>query len=338
MTESEASMSPPAADSAPSARPRRGKGGLILFLLLVLVAAALAAVLVLGRPQLERLLSGDDALAPQVEALRQDLAATRAQLADLAARPPSPAGEGQRADVEPRLAALEKTASAAAPHLAEDVKALAERVAELQKTSADAAAVLRLADRLGKVEADLREVQERRSSAAAQLLAIGQLRAAIDQALPFDAEWRAVKALDGGDAEVERLLAPLKALAPAGIPTRATLTDRFGRLEPAIIRAEALPPGEGWWRQSLNRLMTLVTIRREDGEAEGDAAAAVVARLSARLAANDFAAAIAEAPHFSEGSAAVVKPWLDDARARLLADQSLSELTAQAVAAIGARQ
>jgi len=336
MTESDAQMSPPAptpaADAAP--RPKRGAGRLIALFLLLVVLAALAAAALLAWPQIQSLLAGD---TQQIEALRQELAATRAQVAELANRPAAPA-PAPDAELDRRLATLEKAQPAAAPHLAEEVKALSERLAEVQKTAADAAAVLRLADRVAKVETDLREVQARRSSAAAQLLAIGQLRSAIDQALPFDAEWRAVKALSPDDAEAARVLAVLKPQAPTGIATRATLIDRFARLEPAIIRAEALPEGDGWWRQSLNRLMTVVTIRREDGEADGAGAAAVVARVRTRLAGNDFAAAIAEAEHLTEGPAALARPWLDDARARLAADRSLSELTAQAVAAIGARQ
>ena len=334
MTESDAQISPPTGATAPTARPKRGAGPMIALFLLLVVIAALAAAALLAWPRLESLMAGD---RPQIEALRQELAATRAQVADLASRPVAPAPVPDL-ELERRLAAVERTQPAAAPHLAEEVKALSERLTDVQKTAADAAAVLRLADRVAKVEGDLREVQARRSSAAAQLLAIGQLRSALDQALPFDAEWRAVKALSPDDAEASRVLTVLKPQAQTGIATRATLVDRFSRLEPAIIRAEALPAGDGWWRQSLNRLMTVVTIRREDGEADGSGAAAVVARVRARLAGNDFAAAIAEAEHLTDGPAAMAKPWLDESRARLAADQSLSELTAQAVAAIGARQ
>jgi len=331
MTESDAQISPPAGEAKP--KPKGGAGKLIALFLLLVMIAALAAGGVLAWPRVQALLASD---TQQLDSLRQDLAATRAQLADLANRPvPAPTAD---AELEHRLAALEKAQPAATPHLAEEVKALSDGLAQLQKTAADAAAVLRLADRLAKVEGELREVQARRSSAAAQLLAIGQLRSAVDQALPFDAEWRAVKALAPDDTEAARVLAVIKPQALAGIPTRATLIDRFGRLEPAIIRAEALPAGDSWWHQALNRLMTVVTIRREDGEAGGDGAAAIVARVRTRLAGNDFAAAIAEAEHLTEGPAESAKTWLEDTRARLAADQALSELTAQAVAAIGARQ
>ena len=331
MTESDAQISPPAAEAKP--KPKGGAGKLIALFLTLVVIAALGAAAFLAWPRVEALLASD---TQQLDSLRQELAATRAQLADLANRPaPAPAADPE---IERRLATLEKAQPAATPHLAEEVKALSDGLTALQKTAADAAAVLRLADRLAKVEGELREVQARRSSAAAQLLAIGQLRAAIDQALPYDAEWRAVKALAPDDAEAARLLAVIKPQALSGIPARATLIDRFGRLEPAIIRAEALPEGDSWWRQALNRLMTVVTIRREDGEAGGDGAAAIVARVRTRLAGNDFAAAIAEAERLTEGPADTAKIWLDDTRARLAADQALSELTAQAVAAIGARQ
>jgi len=340
MTESDAPISPPSADqNGAEPKPKGGAGKLVAILLLIVVVAIVVAGVVFW-PQVERQSDGATAPNRQVEELRQELAATRVRLADLDARlkkAPAPATD---ADLDRRVALLEGAAKAqptVSPRLADDVKALADGVAELRKTAADSATVLRLADRLAKVEGELHELQARRSSGAALLLAVGQLRAAVDQALPFDAELRALKALAPDDAETAKPLTVLKPRAATGIPTRLALVERFAQLEPAIVRAEALPAGDGWWRQSLNRLMTLVIVRREDGDADGIGAAAVVARVRARLAVNDFAAAIAEAATLTEGPAETAKGWLDDARARLAADQALSELAAQAVAATGAR-
>jgi uroporphyrinogen-III synthase len=215
---------------------------------------------------------------------------------------------------------------------------LGKQVAELKRTSADAAAVLRLADRVEKMESTVRDMQARRSSASALMLAVGQLREALAKAMPYDAELRAVKALAGSDAEVAQQLDGLKARAVAGIPTFPVLVQRFNAQAPAIVRAQVLPEGQSWWRQTLDRLTGLVVIRREDGSNAGNAPAAVVARAEAALGQGDLAGAVAEIATLSEGPAEQAAPWLADAKARLAADKAVSELTAHVVAAIGAGQ
>jgi hypothetical protein len=316
----------------PQPEPARRRS-LAPLLAVLLVVAAVAALGLAARRDLLPHPAGAP-VADDVAQLRQDVAALRQRVEDLEGRPSaSPPADVQA--LAARLAALESGRPASAP---EDVKGLGGRLAQLEKTAADAASLLHLADRVGAVEAKTRDLETRHASDAAMLLAVGQLRNAVDMAGPFDPELRAAAALAAKDAEALRLLEMLKPRAGAGIPVRATLTDRFTALEPAIIRAEMLPDNNGWWRQTLDRLMRVVTIRREDGNAEGGNAAAVAARAQAHLARGDLAAAAAECEQLTEGAARVAAPWLDDARARLTADRALSELTAHAVAALGARK
>ncbi len=274
----------------------------------------------------------------EVEALRAELTATTAKLAQLEAKLAQPgapvADEGRLATLEQSLRAVQ--AQPATPsHLAGDVETLAKQVTELRKTAADAAAVLRLADRLDQADAAIRDLQAHRSSAAALLLATGQLREAINLGLVFDAELRAVKVLAGDDADVGRALEPLKDHAAAGIAPRTALAARFDTLAPVLLRAEILPEGAGWWRRVLDRMLSLVTIRREDGAAAGSSTAAVVARAQAALTRGDLAAASAEAEALTGGPAQVAAPWLAEAKARLAADKAVSELAAHALALAG---
>lgn len=281
--------------------------------------------------------------------LQADLAATRDRLHALESRlaqQPSNASQAG-ADLTPmenRLAQTEAAVKAiqAQPQvpakLVEDVDTLGKQVADLKRTSADAAAVLRLADRVEKAEASLRDMQARRSSAAALLLAVGQLREALAAAMPFDAELRALKALAGSDAEIATAAEILKPRAVTGIPTLPVLTARLNAQAPAIIRAQVLPEQQGWWRQTLDRLASLVTVEREDGNAAGASPAAILARAQAALAAGDLAQAVAEMDGLSGGPAEQAAPWLADAKARLTAGKAVSELTAHVVAAIGAGQ
>ncbi|MBI2241869.1 MAG: uroporphyrinogen-III synthase [Magnetospirillum gryphiswaldense] len=274
--------------------------------------------------------------ATESETLKVELAALRDRLAQLENRPQAEADSGRLDKAEAAITALQAQPQVPAK-LVGEVEDLGKQLAELKRTSADAAAVLRMADRLEKIEAELRDIQAKRSSAVAVLLAVGQLREALARAMPFDAELRALLALAGNDPEVVTQTQPLKARAELGIPTRTTLVTRFHRLAPDLVRAQVLPADQSWWRQTLDRLAALVVVRREDGDAAGSGTAAIVARIETRLAEDDLEHAADEAAGLKDAAAEIVAPWLADARARLVADKAASALTAHVVAQVGAR-
>lgn len=350
----ESTAPPPPVAPAP-ARPKRRRWRWILALavILALLAAAGTLAALWTWPGLRGLILPppspivDVGARQSIAQLRDELDRVQQRLAERPAAgpgdlspsvPPSadPVLAGRVQALEGKLAAL---AAAPAPtaRLDDAVKGLDGRLGTVEKTMADAATVLRLSDRLDKAEAELRAVQAQRASGAAVLLAVTQLRLAVDQALPYDTELRAVAALAPQDDNVARDLAQIQPRAATGIPPRPILTDRYLSLEPAIVRAEALPAGQGWWRTALDRLASLVLIRREDGAAAGNSAAAVTARIRARLAANDLAAAVTEADALTAGPAETIAPWLADARARLTTDAALSDLSAHVIATLGAR-
>jgi uroporphyrinogen-III synthase len=311
----------------------------------VLLALAAAATFPLWRDQAGLPAPGGGF---EVENLRAELSAASQRLAQLEARPaptvsgsapapaPAPADDGRLAALEQALRGLQ--AQPALPStLVTDVDSISKQLAELRKTAADSATMLRLVDRLDQVEASLRDLQAKRSSAAALLLAVGQLREAVNGGQAFDAELRAVKVLAGDDAALIRAAESLAERAGTGLAPRAALIARFDALAPRIIRAEILPAEDGWLRSVMDRLLSLVTIRREDGNAAGDNAAAQVARAQAALGRGDLAAAAVQLDGLSAGPAAQAASWLAEARARLAADKALSEMAAQAIALAGAR-
>ena len=338
----------------PAVEPETGKGRGWVPVAASLVLVALAAIAAVVWSEWRRLdvdqppppsIGAAPAAPPEAVAeLQAELAATRDRLHALEARLAQPAPAADLSPLEERLGQTEAAVKAlqAQPQvpakLVEEVEALGKQVAELRRTSADAAAVLRLADRVEKVETGFREMQARRSSAAALLLAVGQLREALSAAMPYDSEWRSLKALAGSDAEIAAALDALKPRALVGIPTLPTLTARLNAQAPAIVRAEILPEQQGWWRQTLDRLTSLVTIEREDGAAAGTSPAAILARAQAALASGDLAQAVAEMEGLSGGSAEAAAPWIADAKARLAAGKAVSDLTAHVVAAVGAGQ
>lgn len=331
---SEPASEPAAPVEAPTPPPRSPSGRLVPVLAALALGAAAYATFPLWRGHMG--MPGPAVTdAFEVENLRAELSAATARLAQLEARPAAAPGAADNS----RLDRLEEAVKAAHNHAgspAAELDALSKQVADLKRNSADAAALLRLADRLEQVEAGLRDLQGKRASAAALLLATGQLREAVAAGRSFEPEWRAARVLAGEDAESLALLDQLKDQAAAGIATRATLVQRFDALAPALIRAEILPAGEGWWRHAADRLLSLVTIRREDGAAIGQNAAAVVGRAQAAILRGDLAAALGELDFLSPGPAEAARSWIAEARARQGADKALSQLTAQAVALAGA--
>jgi hypothetical protein len=343
LSQPDAAPAPPVVDAAPK---RAAWGGLIAFVVLALLAAAATVTYPRWSAQFDFGTLAPPPAAPsvppanEVAVLQSELAQTRERLRQLETRlsqPPAvPAPDESRvAALEASLAALQSRPQVPA-RLVDEVEGLSRQVVELRKTTADAAAVLRLADRIEQAEAGLRELSQRRASAVAMLLAVGQLREMVNMGYPFDSELRALKAIAPQDEAVQRAADALAERAAAGIPTRMVLAERFWPLAPRMVRAEALPLGDSWWRATLNRLLSLVTIRREDGAAAGETAAAVAARTESRVSEGDLAAAAAELAGLSGGPAEVAAPWLADARARVAAEKALSDLTAHTIALTGA--
>lgn len=281
--------------------------------------------------QLNALSGRIDGLDKAVDGLRQDLAQRPTTVI-------APNGDA----LSERLAALEaavRPGAARVEQLAREQEQLSQQLAQtreslaaLQKGSADAATVLRLTDRVEAAETAVRQAQSRANTAQSLLLAVGQLRDAVNRGDSFDAELRAVRAIAEGDAEVRQSLDALAALGDKPIATRVALAASFATLSGQIVRAELGPGGDNWWRQTVQRLASVITIRRTEGEVAGDSTAATVARAEAALDKGDLAAAVQELSALQGPAAAAAAEWLAQAQARLAAEAALSDLTAHAVA------
>jgi hypothetical protein len=110
------------------------------------------------------------------------------------------------------------------------------------------------------------------------------------------------------------------------------LAARFDAVSLAAVRAGVEPAVAGWAGEALARLSRLFVIRRVNGDVAGDSADAVLARAGARLDGGDLAGAVAQLAALSGPAADAVGPWLEEARARLAADEALDEIGARAIA------
>jgi hypothetical protein len=156
------------------------------------------------------------------------------------------------------------------------------------------------------------------------LLVVGQLRDAVDRGDRFDLELAAAKRQLQAD-EIG-LLDALVDGADSGIPRREVLLQRFHPLVQTLLQQEQDAQGGGFWHVIASHLHKLVTLRRMDGK--GNDAEAVLGRVEAALAKEDWDQAVEEMHALPGPFAATAAPWIKQAELRLAADRALAKLAA----------
>jgi hypothetical protein len=329
----------PPIDEAEAAtkKPIRERGGSTAWLALILVlvvaligsspywAPGLAALLPWGprnaNEAFEQLDQRQGEIARRQVTIDQHLTKIEDQLRGLTAT------AGAVKDLDQRVAALEQQPRG------EDPQRLSALQQEMQKL---AAAHEVTGERVAKME-QRRNAAAGERGAEALLLALGQLRSQVQGSQPFAAELGAVVALGRNRPEVRDNLAPLTASAATGIPSVSTLSQRFDHdVAPALMRSAA-PESDGWGAQIMNRLRSLVVVRRVgSGAGADDPVEGGVAHAETALAAGDLAAAVKAVEALPTAKAPPAQSWLADARRRLAAEQGLARLTDQLTAQLAA--
>ncbi|MGC2855939.1 uroporphyrinogen-III synthase [Novispirillum sp. DQ9] len=292
----------------------------------------------------------DTALRGEIDDLQAALVALRGSVRGLESRVDRLAEQQQQQQQQQQPAAdtgasaedlaalrqqVEQLSRAAA---SQNVEALGGRVAELENSRAAASTVLDLSERVNRVEAQARDASARQESALAFLMGALQLREAVAAGRPFDAELRSLAAVAPQGVDIAAAAKDFAAHADSGIVPLVVLRQRLAAQGEEIIRAAARPDeGDGWWNRTVDRALSVVSVRRTDGEAVGDGTAAIVSRAEQRLAAGNLAAAVGELGALQGGPAEAAAPWLRDARAHLAAEEAVADLTAEALARVGAR-
>ncbi len=246
-----------------------------------------------------------------------------------------------------RLAVLELGLGGSAS--AEDVAVVAARIDDLESgiaETAGAAEVEAIGARLDPLEralagtaraAEIAAFEERMVAlekapvgarrAAALVIAVGQLRGAVSAGRPYAPELEGLQAIAAplGDGRLDSAIVALEARALAGVSTLDDLRQRFSELATRLMRADALGPDPGWVDKTLDRLSSVVSVRRI-GEIEGASVEAKVARAEARLAEGNLEGAVASLADVQGAASLALEVWLGDARARLAADRALAEM------------
>jgi hypothetical protein len=262
--------------------------------------------------------------APQSQALEQEIAALKAQVARLEQRP-QPAAPGLTA-LEARVDALaqRQPPAAAAPNLGPvtarldalehqqnaDLAPLTARIAELE--TAGHKAVSDLTQRLATEDARFATL-EKNSGQAARITAARQ-------------------ALDAGRklGDVPGAPPALARYALVDPPTEASLRLAFPAASQAALAASSPSvDGQPLLTRIWARAQDLVTIRRGEHVLVGDPAAGLLATAQTELDAGDLAGAVRSVGALSGPAAQAVAGWLAQARALLDARAALATWAAQ---------
>lgn len=215
--------------------------------------------------------------------------------------------------------------------------------------AADSAAVAQLADAVRAISGSLDAINTAMTTLNARLSALEAVQAAqplggearsisfalglreLERALagsgPFAVQLEALADLLGPEAP-DTPVARLRPYAPGGIATRAALLARFDTAAAGIVRADSVAGvPQDWAGRTYAFVMSLIMIRPL-GEREGEDVPARVARAQTRLEAGDLDAAVQELGALGGPAADAASGWLKDARARLMAEQALAQLSA----------
>ena len=263
-------------------------------------------------PDVGPLASAESALARRVDQLEAARNANQETEAAVAAN-----RKGLQ-QLEQRLGAIETQSAARVAGEDAQMQKLQQEVAKLGTVAAD------LGNRLSASERQLQAQGGAGRSDAALLVALLQMREAVEQARPFPAEYAAFTALAHDQPELVAAAEPLAHAAQDGAPGRLALSTRLSELA-GRIASTTPPPAADWGAQALARLRALVTIRRVDGAQQSGPEGAVSAAERA-LARGDLGDAVGELDRLSGANAEAAAPWLQMARQRLAVEAALAHI------------
>ena len=302
--------------------------------------------------RLTNLVGQMDQIAPRIDRLESQVDALAEQMSQIGAR------DHDNAGTEERLAAIEESLNELAKvgaSISLAAKALEDRQDSLdatvgsQRRRLDEISFLtgagrtvtgdtiderfqamesRISERVKALEDRPRGVE---AKLAAFVLAVGQLRIALQTDSPFGSALESVSAAAPEDSMIAESIAVLAPLASSGVESFGRLQRRFDPVVVAIVRAAAKQPGDTWIDKTIARLSELITVRRVGTAVEGDGADAVVARAEARLKDGELAAAVSELGRLDGAAAEAAEAWLNSANQRLAADKALIRLESRAI-------
>ncbi len=183
----------------------------------------------------------------------------------------------------------------------------------------DPMALAQLSARLERVENNQRLL----ARAAASAYAARALQLASKSASPFLSEL----AVAEPNIDDSAVVAQLRPYAEKGVPTEVSLAVEFPKAAAAAnIAAKADDKDDSFLGSLKHMLGTLVSVRHTDN-ALGQGTESVLQRAETQMNLGDLKGAVAQLSTLSPATQKAIKPWLDNARARVLVDETTRRLS-----------
>ncbi|MEM8571174.1 MAG: mitofilin family membrane protein [Pseudomonadota bacterium] len=213
----------------------------------------------------------------------------------------------------------------------QSINAAEAKVGEIQKDAEDQIAALQasaqsqVAALEAQAEEKVAEIQEQAQQmmdGAAIDADIAIIRGALSAGQPFKDAADRLSAADNVS-----MPASLAAVSETGVSTMQGLRDRFSTEAHGAIRAtiEAEAEGEGFLERSRAYLEAQLATRSLSPQ-DGAHVDAVLSRMEDSLKKGDLSAALTEAEQLPDEAKSALSAWIQDAQARLDADQGLAEI------------
>ena len=211
-----------------------------------------------------------------------------------------------------------RAASGEQPHA--EIETLTTRLAALENLArSNQAEIAKRANATG---------DDPRSRLAISVLA---LRSAVDSGAPFATELAAVRSMSGDAKSIEAL----RPFSESGVPTAESLGRELQAVMPAIWKAALVDePSDGGFLQRLQANAQKIVRVRPAGEAVGDDAGSVKARLELRAGNADIRGALIELGKLPPDARTPAQAWIKKAEARNAALAAAQSLVQSALAAL----
>lgn len=218
-----------------------------------------------------------------------------------------------------RIEALEAV-STADSSLRGAVGDLADRVDGLTAESEAAVA------RLEALTATVTQETEADVSTQAMMLAVGQLRTALDQGRPYLSPLTTLASLTAGDPSLDEAVTMLFPGSTVGVKTRDRLGSEFPNVSRSIVEAATVGDDAPIHLRVWAALSGLVNVRPAPGEVEGTDPLAILATAEGRLLQDDLGGAIQALSGLEGRPLATAAVWIAEAQQRLDAEDALDRL------------
>jgi hypothetical protein len=221
------------------------------------------------------------------------------------------------AQLDQAIAENGSNANTSAEQLSQTMAGIFNRIDSLETGAAQSSA--------GDAAANARA--QKKIQAQTLWLAISHLREALRSSAPFAPALDALKALAYGVPEIMRGASELEPYKETGIATIDTMRQEYPSAANAIAAAASpMDTSEDELGAVLTTIKSLVSIRKEKSLVFTNARATPTLKAKARLDEGDLAGAVAALSELVGPQATAAAPWLERARARLMAETTLSRL------------